>query len=487
MSSSETFYWHDYETSGADVARDRPLQFAGIRTDREFNIIGEPLVQYCRPASDCLPEPIAVRITGISPFRALREGLCERDFMALIHAELSKPGTCALGYNSLRFDDEITRYALYRNFFPPYAREWGEGRSRWDLIDVTRAVYALRPDGVQWPTKEGGVPSFKLEDLSAANAIDHGNAHDALSDVLATIGLARCLREAQPALFDTLFAQRGKRAIAGLLDPADPKPMVHVSGQFGAARSNLAIVLPLAMHPVNGNEVICADLSVVPDFLGLPVEEVRDLLFTPTAQLPEGARRPPIKTVKLNRSPVVLPLTWVAGEPAERLALNGDTTRAARDAYTRARQADPEGFTRFFQGLFAGREFEPRSNPDLQLYDGFIKRGDEGQFPAVRVATAEELANHSWSFEDKRLPELLFRYRARNFPDSLSAAERAQWQEHCEAFLLEQTHGGWQVFHKALAQEQSLPELSSNQQEALADLGRYAGQLRKCPGLVPGP
>jgi exodeoxyribonuclease-1 len=180
----------------------------------------------------------------------------------------------------------------------------------------------------------------------------------------------------------------------------------------------------------------------------------------------------------------VLPLTWVAGEPAERLALDGDTTRSARDAYARARQADPEGFERFVQGLFAGREFEPRSNPDLQLYDGFIKRGDEGQFAAIRAATAEELANHTWSFEDKRLPELLFRYRARNFPDSLSAAERAQWQEHCEAFLLEQTHGGWQVFREALAAEQALPELSARQQEALADLEAYARQLADNPGCL---
>ena len=485
MSSSETFYWHDYETSGADVARDRPLQFAGIRTDREFNIVGAPLVRYCRPAADCLPQPAAVRVTGISPWQALRDGLPEREFMALIHAELSQPGTCALGYNSLRFDDEITRYALYRNFYPPYAREWGEGRSRWDLIDVTRAVYALRPDGLHWPQRDDGLPSFKLEELSAANSIDHGNAHDALSDVLATIGLARCLRAAQPALFDTLYAQRSKHAVGKLLDPEDPKPLVHVSGQFGAARSNLAIVLPLARHPINSNEVICADLGALPEFLDQPVEEVRTLLFTAAASLPPGKQRPPLKTIKINRCPVVLPLTWVAGEPAERLNLDGGITRAARNAYTAARRANPEAWQDFIQGIFAERTFPARANPDLQLYDRFIKRADEHSFAGIRAANADELAKHTWSFEDARLPELLLRYRARNFPGSLTDSEAHVWREHCEAFLLEQAGEGWQTFEVALSEEQQRPGLTPRQRDALSDLATYAAQLREEPGALP--
>ena len=62
-----TLYWHDYETFGADPARDRPAQFAGIRTDEELRVVGEPLVLFCRPAPDYLPEPDACLITGITP------------------------------------------------------------------------------------------------------------------------------------------------------------------------------------------------------------------------------------------------------------------------------------------------------------------------------------------------------------------------------------------------------------------------------------
>src|SRR5690554_3991737 len=184
--AATTFYWHDYETFGVDPARDRPVQFAGLRTDAQLNPIGEPLVIYARPADDYLPHPKACLVTGITPQEALAKGLPEREFIRLIHEELAQPGTCGVGYNSLRFDDEVTRYTLYRNFYDPYAREWQNGNSRWDIIDMLRAAYALRPEGIVWPQREDGLVSFKLEELTAANGISHEAAHGALSDVHAT-------------------------------------------------------------------------------------------------------------------------------------------------------------------------------------------------------------------------------------------------------------------------------------------------------------
>ena len=110
--SPDTFYWHDYETSGIDLDRDRPLQFAGLRTDLELQPIGEPLTLYCRPAEDLLPAPEACMITGITPQHAREHGVREAEFVDRILAELARPGTCALGYNTLRVDDAVTRRAM---------------------------------------------------------------------------------------------------------------------------------------------------------------------------------------------------------------------------------------------------------------------------------------------------------------------------------------------------------------------------------------
>lgn len=56
-----TFLWHDYETFGRDPRRDRPAQFAAIRTDAELNQIDAPWDFLVKPADDLLPSPIADR------------------------------------------------------------------------------------------------------------------------------------------------------------------------------------------------------------------------------------------------------------------------------------------------------------------------------------------------------------------------------------------------------------------------------------------
>ena len=189
-----TFLWHDYETFGANVRQTRPAQFAAIRTDAHLNPIGAPVMLYCQPANDFLPEPQACLITGITPQECLEKGLPEYQFAKQIEQVFSEPGTVGVGYNTIRFDDEVTRFMFWRNLIDPYAREWQNDCGRWDVLDVVRTAYALRPQGIQWPLKSDGKPSFKLTDLSAANGLLHASAHDALSDVQATIALARLIK-----------------------------------------------------------------------------------------------------------------------------------------------------------------------------------------------------------------------------------------------------------------------------------------------------
>ena len=206
-----SFYFHDYEAFGVNPALDWPAQFAGIRTDDQFNEVGEPLNIFCRLPEDHLPNPVACLVTGLTPQKVNELGLIEPEFVRQIHAEMMVPGTCTLGYNSIRFDDEVTRNILYRNFYDPYAREWQNGNSRWDLIDLVRLTAALRPEGIEWPLRDDGNKSFRLEELTAANGLDHGAAHDALSDVRATIALARLMRDRQPRVFQYYLAHRDKR------------------------------------------------------------------------------------------------------------------------------------------------------------------------------------------------------------------------------------------------------------------------------------
>jgi exodeoxyribonuclease-1 len=479
---SETFYWHDYETFGADPARDRPVQFAGLRTDADLNVIGEPLVLFCRPANDFLPQPQACLITGITPQQGLEEGLPECEFIRLIHEQLAQPGTCGVGYNSLRFDDEVTRYTLYRNFFDPYGREWQNGNSRWDIIDMVRAACALRPEGIEWPRREDGLPSFRLQDLTSANNISHEAAHDALSDVHATIAMARLIRERQPRLYDYVLGHRDKRSVLSQLDIVTMKPVLHVSGMFGAQRHNIALIVPLAKHPTNSNEIICYDLNADPGMLlDLDAQQLQALLYTRTEDLPDGVQRPGLKSVHINRCPILVTPKMADPATAERLGICGELCRKHLALLREYREKDGTAFASKIQAIYAGRSFEAPTDPDLMLYSGgFFTGQDKKAIEQVRSQTPEELASGNIVFEDQRLPEMLFRYRARNYPHTLSGDEHETWEEYRYQRLVEPDAGArltMEAFQAEIEKLLASGELSIAQQSLLEQLLDYADTL----------
>ena len=474
---ANTFYWHDYETWGSDPRRDRAAQFAGVRTDQEFRIIGAPLVLYCRPADDMLPHPEACLVTGIRPQEALRDGVPEAEFFRLIHGELARPGTCALGYNSIRFDDEFTRYGLYRNFLDPYAREWQNGNSRWDIIDMVRLTRALRPEGIQWPDHPDGKPSFRLEDLSRANGIEHGAAHDALSDVHATIALARLIKARQPRLYDYVYRMRGKRQAAQLLDLSRQSPVLHLSSMYPAAYCGLAMVVPVARHPINNNGVLVFDLRDDPTpMLDLEAHEIHRRLFTPADELPEGMERIPLKTVHLNKCPVVVPMNTLTPAAAERLSIDPDRGMRHLETIRGATNLDQK-----IQRALERRGFEADRDPDHGLYGGgFFGDEDRDRIADIRRRSAHELIGLAPPFEDPRLPKLLFRYRARNWPQTLSPEERARWREYRHRRLTD-TGGGASItldeYRARLAALREDPDLSADKRPLLDALAAYADEL----------
>ncbi|MDF1485277.1 exodeoxyribonuclease I [Ramlibacter sp. H39-3-26] len=469
-----TFLWHDYETFGANVRRDRPAQFAAIRTDADLHEVGEPLMLYCRPANDFLPEPASCLITGITPQLCLEKGLPEYQFAAQIEQAFSQPGTIGVGYNTIRFDDEITRFMFWRNLIDPYAREWQNDCGRWDLLDVVRLTYALRPEGIEWPKKADGSPSFKLEDLARANGLLHEAAHDALSDVRATIALARLVRARQPRLFDFALRLHKKDQVAAELGlpatSATAKPFLHVSGMFPAERGCLAVMWPLATHPTNRNELLAWDLAHDPRELPLlDAVTLRTRLFTKTADLPEGVARLPVKSVHLNKSPMVVGnLRTLVPAMAERWGI--DMEAALRNAQAAAALPDmsavwPEVFKR-----------PPEAAPDVDedLYGGFIGNADRRRLNQLRGLPGAELAHARTGFDDARLEELLFRYRARNFPDTLAPEEAGRWEAHRAARLLE-GEGGALGVDRFFAEIDTLQETADERAEAvLGALYEYA-------------
>jgi exodeoxyribonuclease-1 len=422
-----TLLWYDYETTGTDTVRDRPLQFAALRTDPDLTPLGDGETWYCAPAPDVLPQPEACLITGITPQDAARTGVIEAEFAGRVHALLAEPGTCSVGYNSLRFDDEINRNLFYRNFFDPYEHAWRGGNARWDILDLVRACYALRPEGITWPTNDAGVPVFKLDQLAPANHLKQDHAHDALCDVEATLALARLIRARHPKLYAWAYRLRDKRFVASQLAArlVACEPIVHVSGRYGAARGCLALAVPLCEHPTHGGSYVVADLAVDPaGWVDLDPEDLHERMFTRREDLPEDVERPPLKEVHANRSPFLAPIETLHGVDAARIGLDVDRCLANLEVL-RASVGLGDRVRRVFAE--ADGRFPAREDAECRLYASFPADADKRKFARVRATPASALGATDFGFEDARYDELLFRYRARNWPDTLDADEHARW------------------------------------------------------------
>ncbi|MDA0787960.1 MAG: exodeoxyribonuclease I [Proteobacteria bacterium] len=458
-----TIFWYDLETTGTDPINDRPVQFAGVRTDLELNQIEPAVSIFCAPGDDVIPSPEAIQVTGLSMLKLKDEGLCETDFCTSVLSHLMVPATCTAGFNSIRFDDEFTRQMCYRNLRDPYQREWRDGNSRWDIIDGVRMAAALRPDGVTWPLDADGVPVYRLEAIAEANGIRQGDAHEALSDVMATIDLARCLRRAQPRLYAYLFALRDKKQVLRGLYPLGKSPLVHVSSMYSSKRFCTTVVLPICTHPTNSNGIICYDLTVDPrTLLDASSDEIARLVFSRSDELAEDDVRIPLKTIHVNRCPAIAPINTMDGACARRLDIDIDRC----EANMRAIQTSA-GMVSKIQAAFDARGFPQSDDPDRMLYQGgFFTDADREQMAAVHHCAPDQLATFTGKFADQRLDEMLFRFRARNYPGSLSADEQARWNE----FRRHRWVGG-----ELTAAKSRLDELLSSDpdQPALIDLKAY--------------
>jgi len=407
---SNSFFFYDLETSGLNQRYDRIMQFAGQRTDVNLEPIGEPVNILVKMTEDALPNPSAIAVTKITPQQTLMDGMSEAEFCKYVTEEIFTPNTVALGYNTVRFDDEFMRATLWRNFYDPYEWEWKEGRSRWDLLDVVRLTRALRPEGINWPVTDDGKATNRLELLTKCNGLSHEHAHDALSDVYATIAVAKLIREKQPKLFDFLFKMRNKNEIKKLVNLEDKKPFVYASGRYSSANNKTTVVFPLTSSR-NGN-ILVFDLRVNLDEL-LSVEEPK---FFPT-----------VKEFAYNKCPAVAPLSVLDAEDGwNKIGLDKKTIEKNLEILLN----HPE-FAEKMRSEYEERpEFPPAEEPELAIYDGFLNDRDRIKVAAVRNADEAHLADFHPEFDDARLPELLLHYKGRNFPRTLSESETEKWEEY---------------------------------------------------------
>lgn len=458
---AQTFFFYDLETSGLNARQDRIMQFAGIRTDRNFKQIGEAYNVLVALNDDTLPSPGALMITGISPQKTVEEGYTEAEFAKMLNDEIFTEDTIILGFNSIRFDDEFIRALLWRNYYDPYEWSYKDGRSRWDMLDVVRLTRALRPEGIEWPVVDG-VPVNKLELISKANGLEHTNAHDALSDVEALIGVAKLIHEKQPKLFDYLLGMRDKNAVKKLVNLEAPQPFVYASGRYDSDHNKTTIAYPLVAADF-GN-VFVYDLRYDPtDWVNKSVAELEKILTTPYKERDESYQKIPVKKMQYNRSPAVAPIGVLSQDDGwKKLDLDLETIEKHRNILLKY----PDFAKRCAELLLKRSDYPPLPYAEGKLYDGFVSDKDKMRSEVVRNASSDELAKYTPDFSDARLKEIFVRYKARNFPRALAGDERSEYEAWRAEYLQKAAPG----FVKELDAVSRRSDLSDHQQYIIEEL-----------------
>jgi len=429
------FFFYDLETSGFNPKEARIMQFAGQRTNLDLELLGEPIDKLIKMTPDILPDPDAVLLTGITPQATLKDGLSEREFLRQFEISATLPDTIFVGYNNIRFDDEFMRYLHYRNYFDPYEWQWQAGRSRWDLLDVVRMTRALRPSGVKWPLTADGKPTNRLELLTTNNGLDHQQAHNALNDVLATIAVAKMIRDCQTKLFDYLLQLRNKKQVAKLV--LSGEPFIYTSGKYPGEFEKTTVAVSLVEHP-NRPGALVYDLRFDPTlFQDLSAKELADVWHW---QREPVSPRLPIKSLRFNCCPAVAPMGVLDKASQQRLKID---TKQIKSHYLKLKKIQANFIPKLLTALdILNDEQQSRlsltiSNIDGQLYDDFFKDNDKQVMKEIQKTTAIELRSDKFSFNDQRLRELLSRYKARNFPNSLTETEQKQWENYRRIKLLD--------------------------------------------------
>ncbi|XBC40728.1 MAG: exodeoxyribonuclease I [Buchnera aphidicola (Nurudea yanoniella)] len=462
-----TFLFYDYETFGIHTALDKPAQFACIRTDINLNIVDIPLEFYCFPPADYLPDPISILVTGISPSYTKKYGLNEFEFSNKIHKQFSKPNTCIIGYNNIYFDDEITRNIFYRNFIDPYEWSWKRNNSRWDILDVLRACYALRPNGINWPFKENyKTPSFKLSDISKSNKIKHNQVHNAISDVKATIKVAKLLKCKQPKLFNYFFKYRKKKELFKIIDIVNIKPLVYVSRFFGSIRSNISIIAPIAWSIYNSNVLIGFDLvKNFENFLKKFLEStVKHLNYKTLFE--QG-----IVFIHINRCPILAPINVIDLKKMLEIGIN-------YSLYRKNLLLIRSSFYLKNKIKYVNRDFviSKQNNVDLQIYDGFFSNAEKKIIKILNVSLKNNIFDRNIFISNNKIKNLFMRCIARNYPHMLNDKENFFWMKYCKKV---QNTTNIHEYTKNILHLLKLNKNNFKNILLLKDLLRYVNQFRK--------
>ena len=451
--NKETIFWYDLESFGLNTAKDRIAQAAGLRTDLDLNIIGEELNIVCKITPDYLPNPGACLVTKITPQDTLEQGLNEADFIKIIRDEFMVPNTTVTGFNNISYDDELIRHTLYRNLYNSYEREYGDGRSRWDVLNLARAIHDLRPEGINFfHRSEKNHPQVKLTYLTEDNNIEQIGAHDALVDIYATINFAKLVKEKQPKMYDFYYTHRQKNTLVEFLK--GKRTVLLTTGFF---TNEYGFTRPIALiTTINDKtrQVYYFDLTQDASKLLEPFTSIKEV--------------PGLSSFQLNKCPYLAPISILEKEADVQKRLNIDMDLYRKNMRLILENPQIENYINSLDHTYLNPDSE-KDDIDYNLYSSpFLTYEVVREYNKILKEKPEnKIASASASAKEKT-----FRLVARNWPEALTGDEKIQWN----SFIKTKLENKLADYFRSI---EETPRNSAEDKEILDNLTEYGKMLEE--------
>ena len=414
------FVFYDTETTGTHLHFDQILQFAAILTTDDLVEV-ERFEIRSRLLPHVVASPGAMNVTGVSVAQLHDPAYPSHYEMACrIHQKLTawEPAQF-IGHNSIEFDEVLLRSAFYKSLLPVYLTNTN-GNSRLDTLKMLRLASIYEPDDIHFPLNPNGQPSFKLDQLAPANGFNHANAHEAMSDVEATIFMCRKLREDAPETWSRFMRFSNKNAVLDFCDSED----VFGLTEFYYGKPYTYLLNRISANPEDANEIIAFDLSNDPDELAGYSD---DDLQVQIGRSPKAVRR-----FRANALPGL-----VDGDDAhpnsraKEIDFDEIEDRARRLSQNDALKA------RLTAAYLASKtEYDASSHVEENLYVGFPSNADRQRMLEFHDAVWGDRYAIACQFEDPRYRELGERIIFADAPNSLPQNRHRYWRQHVADRLL---------------------------------------------------
>ncbi len=462
MTQRETsFVFYDTETTGTETAFDQILQFGAIRTDREFNEIDRFEIR-SRLLPYIVPSPGAMCVTNVTIEQITDPTLPSHyEMVRQIRAKLLEWSPAVfIGHNSIRFDENLLRQALYKTLHNPYLTNMN-GNCRTDSMRMIQAIARFVPDALDVPRNYRGNQVFKLDQLAPANGFDHDDAHDAIADVKATIYMCRLMAERVPNYWSGFIHFAQKAAVTDFVYEEE----VFSLTDFYFSKPYSWIVTTLDANSGNKSEILVFDLSNNPDDLTvMSDEELMVRLET---------RPKPVRSVRANACPIILPYDDTPEDVRDALLpIDNLRQRAARI------KKDSELSKRLFKAFSQIHELkEPSIHVENQIYDGFASDDDQALMDRFHDIDWSQRSALIEQISDKRLRTLGQRLVYVEAPDAMLKSTRAEYDVATARRLMSDDEVPWLTLPKALEQVgDMLNGVDDSKRVLLSDLRGYLTQ-----------